>query len=1018
MYCGKPLDDTRIRGLANVGDSSAASESPTLILDPVSDPDLTTDYRTTSHPEPQPDPPPPERVGCYRLLRKLGTGGMGQVFEAESDDSGERVALKLLSPKLVTNPTSVERFKQEGRLASQISHPRCVFVYGVDADEGRPFIVMELMPGSTLKDLVDKRGPMAWDRAVHRILDVLDGLIEAHRLGMLHRDVKPSNCFLTDDDRVKIGDFGLSKSLDSRHQQKHLTSSGAFLGTVLFASPEQIRGDEVSYDSDVYSVAATLYYLLVGRPPHHHTSMTAALAKAISEPPPSIRAQRPDVPREVERIVFRALDRDRNRRYGSLEEFRDALQDVLPERQRPPRMRDLVSAYLIDVMFCILFLTIPFVVLYDLIVAKPSVADGIEGDWLFLAILIAYFTVSEGWFGSTVGKLLFRLRATRLGQVGRPGPGPALTRTVVFHVIVVALLMLAGVLMLVPAVGPVVGVAVLFAGVVGLFLQRKQSSTQQGVHDYASGCRVVQRPRSEHRPRLKSQFENPLEHPTADPQLPAVVGGFSVRGRLQDLADGAAVWVAEDESLNRRILLWVRPAKLLPDGLPPSPVRPGRLRAVSTGELVWNDGAYGWVAFVAPTGAPLVDVVTKEHLLSWADARMVLEQVVLELQDSEADGSTPARLGVDHLWVEPNGRVHLLEFPIPPKRLKAVPASPNALELVRQVAAVTLEGGVKPSGTGIESPLPPHATRVVERLFRADDPPTLLAMHEELLASHAHQPEVTSGMRTAHLGLVLAISGWALFAAVVLSLGFCVRYAVRADEAAKQTLAVLHALDSPEVVAAWRENSPFLRDVLAPEHLPGMKAALATEHARAVERLQNQRETLSRPERVLADSLSAFQNAPDELFRQPEYHAVAEYRLLLAAGGRNNPEAVEGEARRVHAAGDSFLLVLIVVVFAAFAFAFRGGVSYLLSGIALVRRDGRPAGRWVCALREVVIGAPMLIVLLLNTWVQALHPDWVYVRLGFVMLTVVTFLGYLIVGLRYTHQGPYDELVGTYMVPA
>ena len=251
------------------------------------------------------------RVGGYRIVRHLGEGGMGSVYEATDDESGKRVAVKLLSTKLASNPISVERFRQEGRLASQLSHPRCVFVYDADADAGRPFIVMELMPGQTLKDVVEKKGRFNSTEAVLRILDVVDGLIEAHRFGLIHRDVKPSNCFLTADDRVKVGDFGLSKSLVESESDVQLTGTGAFLGTVLYAAPEQIRGEEVGYDSDVYSVCATLYYLLTARAPYQHESLTAALARAISEPPPSIRRLRPDVPKALDRVVRKGLERDR-----------------------------------------------------------------------------------------------------------------------------------------------------------------------------------------------------------------------------------------------------------------------------------------------------------------------------------------------------------------------------------------------------------------------------------------------------------------------------------------------------------------------------------------------------------------------------------------------------------------------------------------------------------------------------------------------------------------------------------
>ncbi|HUR55549.1 MAG TPA: serine/threonine-protein kinase, partial [Gemmataceae bacterium] len=313
--------------------------------------------------EPAPEPAPRE-VGGYRLLKFIGAGGMGTVYEAESE-SGSRVALKLLSSRLASNPSSVERFKQEGRLASQLSHPRCVFVLAADTDAGRPYIVMELMPGRTLKDLVDQRGPLPPNEAVQHILDAIAGLAEAHRLGVLHRDVKPSNCFLTTDGRVKVGDFGLSKSLvGSRDHQ--LTQSGAFLGTVLFASPEQIRGEALDYSSDVYSVCATLYYLLCGEAPYQHESVTAALAKAISEPPPPIRSKRPEVSRALERVIMTGLERDRARRFETLDDLLDALTALLPEKQSPARPRLLAGAYLLDLLVLFLLVVTPLEVLQSI----------------------------------------------------------------------------------------------------------------------------------------------------------------------------------------------------------------------------------------------------------------------------------------------------------------------------------------------------------------------------------------------------------------------------------------------------------------------------------------------------------------------------------------------------------------------------------------------------------------------------------------------------------------------------
>ena len=271
--------------------------------------------------------PSPQVVGGYRLLRILGRGGMGTVYEAEESPSGRRVALKLVSPVYAGSAESVQRFRQEGRLASAISHPRCVFVLAADEEAGRPFIVMELMPGSTLQDLVAQQGPLPVEDAILKIFDVIDGLQAAHDTGVVHRDVKPSNCFVDKDSRVKVGDFGLSKSLE---RGAHLTRTGAFMGTPLYASPEQVRGERVDEQSDVYAVAATLYFLLTGRAPFQSPDPTVTLARIVSDPTPPMRGLRPTLPAELDQVVLRGLERDRRRRYANLGELRAALLPFVP----------------------------------------------------------------------------------------------------------------------------------------------------------------------------------------------------------------------------------------------------------------------------------------------------------------------------------------------------------------------------------------------------------------------------------------------------------------------------------------------------------------------------------------------------------------------------------------------------------------------------------------------------------------------------------------------------------------
>ncbi len=499
--------------------------------------------------------PAPKEIGGYRLLRLLGSGGMGTVYEGEAPGTGTRVAVKLLSSRLASSPTSVERFRQEGRLASQVAHPRCVFVISADTDGGRPYIVMELMPGETLKDVVDKRGPLPPEEAVTRILDVIDGLAEAHRVGMIHRDMKPSNCFLTADDRVKVGDFGLSKSLTGSRDH-HLTQSGAFLGTVLFASPEQIRGETLDYGSDVYSVCATLYYLLCGEAPYHHESVTAVLAKAISEDPTPIGEKRPGVPRALEAVVMKGLERDRDRRWQSLDDLHEALVNLLPSRQHPARPRALIGAYILD-RIALSFLIVPAELLRIWATgAKEGKIDLFELRWLPVIIMLTYFAVCEGAFGATPGKWLLGLRVSRLGQTGPPGMRIALLRTGVFHTMLVGVFLLPEKLVeyLGPIAGGVFGGAVFLAGAAGLLVQLRKKWHFRGVHDFASECHVTQKPLPARKLRLPVKHPTPLNAilpPPADP-LPGMVAGYAVHGRITVDPTGEQVWVGEDRALAPR----------------------------------------------------------------------------------------------------------------------------------------------------------------------------------------------------------------------------------------------------------------------------------------------------------------------------------------------------------------------------------------------------------------------------------------------------------------------------------
>ncbi len=554
----------------------------------------------------------PETVAGYRLIRKLGQGGMGSVHEAEEMASGRRVALKLMAPEYTTSATAVERFLQEGRLASSIAHPRCVFVLAADRSDGWPFIVMELMPGHTLKDLVERDGPLPQGEAVRKILDVIEGLQEAHKLGVIHRDVKPSNCFLDGDGRVKVGDFGLSKSLLG--SDADLTRTGAFLGTPQYASPEQIKGELIDERSDVYSVAATLYFLLTGGPPHQASEATVALARIVSEAAPSVRTIRPDVWSALDEAVMRGLERDRRRRYRNLEEFREALAPFLPGRVALGRFGLRATAYAFDFLATFTITTVALVVegLARSMGRSPfHVPLSADNEILTGLIIFSYYFVFEFLGSASPGKRILRLRVVSARRGGTAGWWESIVRLLVFAAIVI-----------VPrrvytvefahsrdGRGTVASIATIIqlASIPALFLTARAKNGYRGVHELLSGTAVVLLPGSLRR-RLRARghavrgWEPPrLLRPEG---LPDEVGPYRVAGALSSAPD-RIVLLGEDVGLGRTVWIVLRPLGSDPVGGTRRELgRLARPRWLGAGEI----DAWRWDAFVAPGGQPLPDL--------------------------------------------------------------------------------------------------------------------------------------------------------------------------------------------------------------------------------------------------------------------------------------------------------------------------------------------------------------------------------------------------------------------------
>src|SRR5258708_4468219 len=292
-------------------------------------------------------------VGHYRVLEKIGAGGMGEVFRARDERLGRDVALKLIRPASSDNPDRLRRFEQEARAAAALNHPNILAIYDVGFEGAVPYIVTELLEGQDFRHRLTA-GPLALREAADYALQVAQGLTAAHERLIVHRDLKPENLFLTNDGRVKILDFGVAKLQPSAEENRSIeslttvTKHGAVIGTVAYMSPEQLRGKPVDHRSDIFSFGAILYEMMAGCRAFRGETEVDTMTAVLREEPAGANLEDAAIPGGYRDIVKHCLEKDPESRFQSARDLVFTLQTLSassPATAVPsPKAKTLTSA--------------------------------------------------------------------------------------------------------------------------------------------------------------------------------------------------------------------------------------------------------------------------------------------------------------------------------------------------------------------------------------------------------------------------------------------------------------------------------------------------------------------------------------------------------------------------------------------------------------------------------------------------------------------------------------------------
>jgi uncharacterized RDD family membrane protein YckC len=948
---------------------------------------------------------PGQLFGPYRIERLLGRGGMGDVYEAEHVEQGRRVALKVLNRRL-SGGEDRARFLREGQLAASINHPNSVYIFGSEDIDGTPATTMELLRGGTLKDRVKERGPLPPSQAVDAVLQVIAGLDAMQAGGVLHRDVKPSNCFVDADGTVKIGDFGLSISTLARDVTQ-LTIPGTFMGTPQFAPPEQLKGEPLDVRADIYAVGATAYYLLTGHAPFDDSDVLALVARIATEVPKSPRALAPAVPRGLAAIVLRCLAKDRAGRPANYAALHGALQPFGSAAPTPATLGLRFIAGAID----FLIEAIPVLPISMLLAIRYGLGPP---PWLSLlagAIIVAYYGILEGLWGASIGKRLVGLRVVLRAAGRSPGVARAAWRAVIFKV--------APLVMVIPgfALGqaryaelmsrsplfPLSTNLAIWGLIALLFSTARRRNGFAGVHDLWSGTRVVRRVTEARRPALDIAAPMHAQR-TSNRHL----GPFEVVGTLGS-TDAGTLLVGFDPRLLRRV--WLHEVPLERPSVPPL------LRDLNRkGRLRWLAGrrtpSESWDAYEALDGM-LVTLLDRPQ--PWRAVRSWLVDLAEEIDAGSNDGSL-GPLGLDRVWITRDGRAKLLDFAGPAAPSVSTPMSnlsaTSAQRFLSEVATSGLAGRANTSiAAGLQRPymLPLSASALLDALAHSNIE-TWSEVVRRTTAIMDGADRVGRSRRAASVALCAAIP-----LGMALSMGMMVTAGTR--------------LITPEIA----ELRLTLETAARPSIGGARRTAIETYIARRFGPMITDPHTWTDPttaaflgprrqlaERIIADHPDV---SPGEMAS-----ASAAVGSLLEGQRRSiqtmRPWAIAGFMGAVQFAFTAILGVL-------FAWLLRGGLLLRVFGMAVVTRNGERVSRLRALCRGFAAWGLIIVALCLLTglsfvFVRSPRPPTVMLshQAGVLLSLIGLAIGMLVIffvgavwAVVRPERGLQDRIAGTYLVP-